>query len=168
MEYVSTRGRTPPIPSKKAILRGLAEDEGLYVPSSIPQLGPHLFEQDPDRSYAGRAVKILQAFLTDYTREELSSACRSAYGTNFDSPFTAPVRWLGEHTAVLELWHGPTLAFKDMALQLMPRLLSLALRGEEEHYEVVILVATSGDTGKAALEGFADVEGVRIFVFYPH
>ncbi len=168
MEYVSTRGQTRPIPSKKAMIQGLAEDQGLYVPSSIPQLGPHLFDPLRNKSYAARAVKILQAFLTDYPLEELSSACQSAYGANFDSPLTAPIQWLGDSTAVLELWHGPTLAFKDIALQLMPRLLSVALRGEEEHTEVVILVATSGDTGKAALEGFADVPGVRIWVFYPH
>jgi threonine synthase len=168
MEYLSTRGSAPSIPSKKAILQGMAEDSGLYVPSSFPRLGADPFAGTVSNSYARRAHEILKVFLTDYTNRELSSACDSAYGANFDSPATAPVAFLQEDLAVLELWHGPTLAFKDMALQLMPRLLSFALQSEETRYEVVILVATSGDTGKAALEGFADVPGVRILVFYPH
>ena len=168
MEYISTRGAAPAIPCKKAIIKGIAEDNGLYVPSHFPSIGPAPFEARERNSYPGRAVKILKPFLTDYTDAELNSACRTAYAENFESPQTAPLRLLGDGTAVLELWHGPTQAFKDMALQLMPRLLIYALKGEKEKYEVVILVATSGDTGKAALEGFADAEGVRIFVFYPH
>jgi len=104
-------------------------------------------------SYALRAVNILRPFLTDFKEEELLQDCQAAYGSNFDTPSTAPVRFLDDRTAVLELWHGPTLAFKDMALQLMPRLLTTAIRSEGAQYEVVILVATSGDTGKAALEG---------------
>ena len=168
MEYISTRGSAPAIPSKKAIIKGIAEDDGLYVPSHFPPFGIAPFGGPPKKSYADRAVKILRPFLTDYTDEQLNSSCRSAYGKNFESPQTAPVKILGDGTAVLELWHGPTQAFKDMALQIMPRLLSFALKAEREKYEVVILVATSGDTGKAALEGFADAEGVRIFVFYPH
>ena len=168
MEYISTRGSAPAIPCKKAIIKGIAEDNGLYVPSHFPSIGPAPFEAHEKDSYPGRAVKILKPFLTDYTDEELNAACRSAYAENFESPRTAPVKILGDGTAVLELWHGPTQAFKDMALQLMPRLLSLALRNEEERYEVIILVATSGDTGKAALEGFADAQGVRILVFYPY
>jgi threonine synthase len=168
MEYVSTRGLAPPIFSKKAIIKGIAEDNGLYVPSSFPVLGPQPFFGLDRHSYAERAAKILRPFLTDYLESELLSACQAAYAENFDSPLAAPVKFLGDDLAVLELWHGPTLAFKDMALQLMPRLLSCALQAEPERYDIVILVATSGDTGKAALEGFADVEGVRIFVFYPH
>jgi threonine synthase len=168
MEYISTRGSAPAVPCKKAIIKGIAEDNGLYVPSHFPSMGPAPFEAPERNSYPGRAVKILKPFLTDFSEQELSTACRIAYAGNFDSPQTAPVRILGDGAAVLELWHGPTQAFKDMALQLMPRLLSLALKAESQKYEVVILVATSGDTGKAALEGFADAEGVRIFVFYPH
>jgi len=168
MEYISTRGSSPSIPSKKAIIKGIAEDNGLYVPSSFPHLGDRPFGSSPGTSYADRAIPILKAFLTDYTEAEIASSCKAAYAGNFDSPLTAPVQFLGDGTAVLELWHGPTLAFKDMALQLMPRLLTLAIRSEGGGYKVVILVATSGDTGKAALEGFADVEGVQIFVFYPH
>ncbi len=166
MEYISTRGGAPPISSQKAIIKGIAEDKGLYVPSFFPFLGSDLFSgTKPD--YASRAAKVLQAFLPDYTIAEIHTACQEAY-KKFDSPLTAPVKFLGDGAAVLELWHGPTLAFKDIALQLMPRLLSSALRNEQEQYEIVILVATSGDTGKAALEGFADAAGVRIFVFYPH
>ncbi len=168
MEYFSTRGSAPSIPSKKAIIQGLAEDGGLYVPSSFPTLGANPLADIPNGNYARQAARIMRAFLTDYAPEEVSQACQKAYVQNFDVPEIAPVRFLNDGVAVLELWHGPTLAFKDMALQIMPRLLSQALQGESEKYEVVILVATSGDTGKAALEGFADVEGVRIFVFYPH
>jgi len=168
MEYISTRGSAPSIPSKKAIIKGIAEDDGLYVPSAFPFIGPNPFAAPVGTSYADRAEKILRLFLTDFTNAEIQTACRGAYAGNFDSPLTAPVHFLDDRTAVLELWHGPTLAFKDIALQLMPRLLSMALQGEQERYKVVILVATSGDTGKAALEGFADAEGVIIFVFYPH
>jgi threonine synthase len=146
----------------------MAEDKGLYVPSVFPFLGPEPFADIGPDAYARRAARILQIFLTDYTPAEILTACQAAYGKNFDVPEVAPVRFLGDGTAILELWHGPTLAFKDMALQLMPRLLSVALQSETEKYEVVILVATSGDTGKAALEGFAGAPGVRIFVFYPH
>jgi threonine synthase len=167
MEYISTRGSAPAILSKKAIIKGIAEDHGLYVPSLFPRFAPDPFSGD-EKCYADRAVLILRPFLSDYSDSELKAACRDSYGENFDSPRTAPVRILKDATAVLELWHGPTQAFKDMALQLMPRLLSCALQSEKERYEVVILVATSGDTGKAALEGFADAERVRIFVFYPY
>jgi threonine synthase len=168
MEYISTRGSSPAIASKQAIIKGIADDNGLYVPSFFPQLGDNPFAGIDEKSYWARAVKIIEAFLTDYTKAELASACKEAYADNFDSPLTAPVKFLGDGTAVLELWHGPTQAFKDMALQLMPRLLTTAIQSEGGNYKVVILVATSGDTGKAALEGFADVEGVSIFVFYPH
>ena len=168
MKYISTRGSSPPLTSKKAIIKGIADDSGLYVPSAFPFLGFDPFDQLELSSYALRAVNILRSFLSDFTEKELLRDCQTAYGSNFDSPSIAPVRFLDDRTAILELWHGPTLAFKDMALQLMPRLLTTAIRSEEEQCEVVILVATSGDTGKAALEGFANVEGVRIFVFYPH
>ena len=120
MEYISTRGSAPAIPSKKAIIKGIAEDDGLYVPSHFPPFGIAPFGGPPKKSYADRAVKILRPFLTDYTDEQLNSSCRSAYGKNFESPQTAPVKILGDGTAVLELWHGPTQAFKDMALQIMP------------------------------------------------
>jgi len=168
MEYFSTRGSPLAMTSKKAIIKGIADDNGLYVPSQFPSLGDGVLKGSEHEFYVSRAMKILHAFLSDFTPEELGAACREAYSTNFDTPLVAPVRFLGNEMAVLELWHGPTLAFKDMALQLMPWLLKTAILSEENAHKMVILVATSGDTGKAALEGFADVEGVSIFVFYPH
>ncbi len=168
MEYLSTRGSPHAIPSKKAIIKGIAEDNGLYVPSHFPNLGDRFLVGFEKASYALRATKILRTFLTDFSPEELEAACRKAYSDNFDTPAVAPVQFLGEEAGVLELWHGPTLAFKDMALQLMPWLLKAAVLSEKDPCKIVILVATSGDTGKAALEGFADVEGVSLFVFYPY
>jgi threonine synthase len=168
MKYVSTRSSSPAITSKEAIIKGIATDNGLYVPSCFPHLGSTALESSEHESYVSRSTKILRAFLTDFAPDELTAACRTAYSDNFDTPLVAPARFLGDKIAVLELWHGPTLAFKDMALQLMPWLLKTAILSERDPYKIVILVATSGDTGKAALEGFADVEGVSIFVFYPH
>jgi threonine synthase len=168
MKYVSTRSSSPATTSKEAIIRGIAPDNGLYVPSSFPSLGSAALESSEQEPYVSRATKILRPFLSDYTPAELTAACQAAYSNNFDTPLVAPVRFLGNEMAVLELWHGPTLAFKDMALQLMPWLLKTAILSEKDPHKIVILVATSGDTGKAALEGFADVEGVSIFVFYPH
>ena len=168
MEYLSTRGSPRAIPSKKAIIKGIAEDNGLYVPSHFPHLGDKVLMDSERESYVSRATKILRAFLTDFSPDELDAACRKAYSDNFDTPEVAPVQFFGDEVGVLELWHGPTLAFKDMALQLMPWLLKTAVLSEKDPYQIVILVATSGDTGKAALEGFADVEGVSLFVFYPH
>ncbi|HUL21283.1 MAG TPA: threonine synthase, partial [Thermodesulfobacteriota bacterium] len=168
MEYLSTRGSPLAIPSKKAIIKGIAEDNGLYVPSSFPVLGAEVLKSLEQEPYVSRAAKILRSFLTDFSPDELNAACRKAYSDNFDTPPVAPLQFLGDDIGVLELWHGPTLAFKDMALQLMPWLLRAAILSEKDPSKMVILVATSGDTGKAALEGFADVEGVSLFVFYPH
>ncbi len=168
MEYLSTRGSPLVITSKKAMIKGIAEDNGLYVPSDFPHLGEAVLKSSEQETYALRATKILRAFLTDFGPDALDGACRKAYADNFDTPRVAPVQFLGDDVGVLELWHGPTLAFKDMALQLMPWLLRTAILSEKDAYQLVILVATSGDTGKAALEGFADVEGISIFVFYPH
>jgi threonine synthase len=168
MEYLSTRGSSLALPSKRAIIKGIAEDNGLYVPSHFPHLGDAVLKGFEQESYVSRATKILRAFLTDFNPDDLVAACVKAYSDHFDTPAVAPVQFLGDDVGVLELWHGPTLAFKDMALQLMPWLLKTAILSEKDPYRMVILVATSGDTGKAALEGFADVEGVSIFVFYPH
>lgn len=118
-------------------------------------------------SYEQRALTVLERFLPDFTREELTGAIRGAYGTGFDCGEIAPIRKVGGWAHALELWHGPTLAFKDMALQLLPHLLTLSARKNGEQREIFILVATSGDTGKAALEGFLDVSGTRCCVFYP-
>jgi len=150
------------------MIKGIAEDNGLYVPISFPHLGGGALKSSEQESYISRATKVLRAFLTDFTSDELVAACDKAYSDNFDTPAVAPVQFLGDEVGILELWHGPTLAFKDMALQLMPWLLKTAILSEKNPHKMVILVATSGDTGKAALEGFADVEGVSIFVFYPY
>lgn len=150
------------------MIKGIAEDNGLYVPSHFPHLGEGVLKSSKHESYVSRAAKILRAFLTDFNPDELVDACKKAYSDNFDTRLVAPVQCFGDNLGVLELWHGPTLAFKDMALQLMPWLLKRAILSEEDPHKLIILVATSGDTGKAALEGFADVEGVSLFVFYPH
>ena len=166
MEYFSTRGAAERVSSAAAILKGLASDGGLFVPASFPQMSLAAIEALVPLSYEERAVRILRPFLTDYTEAELKGCVARAYGHTFDDARRAPVRAVGE-LAVLELWHGPTSAFKDMALQLLPQLMSTARGKEGERDTILILVATSGDTGKAALEGFADAGGIRIMVFYP-
>ena len=166
MDYFSTRGATERVSSAEAILKGLASDGGLFVPASFPQMTLAEIEALRDLSYEERAVRILRLFLTDYTEEELKGCVSRAYWHTFDDVRRAPVRAVGD-LEVLELWHGPTSAFKDMALQLLPQLMSTARAKTGEQDTILILVATSGDTGKAALEGFADAEGIRIMVFYP-
>ena len=166
MDYFSTRGAKERVSSAAAILKGLASDGGLFVPDSFPQMTLSEIEALVPLSYEERAVRILRLFLTDYTEEELRGCVERAYGRTFDDVRRAPVRAVGD-LEVLELWHGPTSAFKDMALQLLPQLMSTARIKEGERDTILILVATSGDTGKAALEGFADAEGIRIMVFYP-
>ena len=166
MDYFSTRGASERVSSAAAILKGLASDGGLFVPASFPQMTLAEIEALVPLSYEERAVRILRLFLTDYTDAELHGCVERAYGRTFDDVRRAPLRTVGE-LDVLELWHGPTSAFKDMALQLLPQLMSTARVKEGERDTILILVATSGDTGKAALEGFADTEGIRIMVFYP-
>lgn len=165
MKYYSTRGMEKGVSSAQAIKQGLAEDGGLFLPESIPTLTKEEIDLLCKTDYPHRAAYILGKYLTDYTEEELLSDCLAAYGERFVGG-CAPLQKVGT-LHLLELWHGPTCAFKDMALQIMPRLLSRALKKTGEEREAVILVATSGDTGKAALEGYRDVEGVRMQVFYP-
>lgn len=169
MKYISTRdARANPekISSAEAIKRGLAPDGGLYLPETIPTTDMDFIRSLAGLSYSDAAAKILSLFLDDYNYDELREDCRSAYGAAFgDDP--APVKKAGDNVWCLELWHGPTCAFKDMALQLMPRLLSRALAMTGEKRTALVLVATSGDTGKAALEGYKNVPGVAIKVFYP-
>ncbi|MBR2216377.1 MAG: threonine synthase [Selenomonadaceae bacterium] len=168
MRYISTRGNAEELTAAEAIINGLAADGGLYVPTAIPQVTPEFLTSLTTLSYEERAAKILALFLTDYTAGELRNCLTRAYGDDkFDDPRCAPVECLTD-TNILELWHGPTSAFKDMALQLLPQLLGTALRKKGEERTVLILVATSGDTGKAAMAGFADVPGTKIMVFYPH
>ena len=166
MDYFSTRGGAERVSSAAPILKGLASDGGLFVPASFPQMPLSAIEELADLSYEERAVRILRLFLTDYTEKEIEGCVRRAYGQTFDDVRRAPVTSVGD-LEVLELWHGPTSAFKDMALQLLPQLMSTARVKQGEKDTILILVATSGDTGKAALEGFADAEGIRIMVFYP-
>lgn len=169
MKFVSTRAQNErkEYTSAEVIKQGLACDGGLFVPTEIPKLTAADLERLAEKPYAERAAEILGMYLTDYTYEELLQAATDAYGApKFPAETPAPIARVGE-TEILELWHGPTSAFKDMALQIMPRLLSLALEKTGETRDALILVATSGDTGKAALEGYADVPHVRIQVFYP-
>ena len=168
MEFASTRDKNLAVTSAEAIKTGLAPDGGLFVPKSIPRIfGEELIELS-QLSYPDRAVKILEKFLTDFTGAELSDCTHRAYSKEkFETDEIAPLYKLTEDVYFLELWHGPTCAFKDMALQILPHLLKKSVVKTGETKEVVILVATSGDTGKAALEGFKDVDGTRIIVFYP-
>lgn len=166
--YVSTRGSAEQVSAAAAIKMGLAGDGGLYVPIHVPKISHEDLAIMAPLDYQGRAAQILKLFLTDYTELEIREAVDRAYGGGkFDGAQIAPVVPINDDTYVLELWHGPTSAFKDMALQLLPQLLSQALRKTGETDEVVILVATSGDTGKAALEGFKDVPQIKIIVFFP-
>ncbi len=168
MNYFSTRDTTLSVSSAEAIVRGLSKDGGLFCPQSIPVLGEEEKKYLLDASYRERAAFVLGKFLSDFSAEELASFSEKAYGADkFDSDAVAPVHMLEPNLGILELWHGPTCAFKDMALQMLPHLLSASLKKTGEKRCASILVATSGDTGKAALEGFADVDGTKIAVFYP-
>ena len=167
MNYISTRTKnSEKQKSAYVIKRGLAPDGGLFVPEIIPELTQADVEKLAKMTYPERATYILSLFLDDYTEEELKNAAEGAYSTvKFGGP-AAPISKVDDKY-FLELWHGPTSAFKDMALQIMPRLLSLSLGKTGEEKDAYILVATSGDTGKAALEGYCDIDRVRIKVFYP-
>jgi len=167
MQYVSSRGQAAPATSAQAIAAGLAPDGGLYLPASIPKLPERFWELWADKPYAELAADVLALFLTDYTRQELGEMTAKAYGKQFSAPQAAPVTRLKDGVHVLELWHGPTSAFKDMALQMLPHLLTAALGKTGESRQVCILTATSGDTGKAALEGFRDIPGTKVMTFYP-
>ncbi len=168
MKFISTRGvSSEKIDAAEAIKRGLAADGGLFMPEEIPSLSENEIKALSDKTYEERAAYIIGKFLTDYTYEELLSDAKEAYSEKKFGIAPAPVRRITDGLYALELWHGPTCAFKDMALQIMPRLFARALRKTGETKDALILVATSGDTGKAALEGYRDVEGTKIQVFYP-
>ncbi len=168
MLFQSTRGiAKEKIQSSTAIKQGLASDGGLFVPESIPTLTNDEILALCKDTYPVRAAKILAKFLTDYTYDELLSDCEKAYSKESFIGGAAPLAKIKDGLYSLELWHGPTSAFKDMALQIMPRLLSRALVKNDEKRTALILVATSGDTGKAALEGYKDIDGVKIMVYYP-
>lgn len=168
MDYVSTRNKNNRVSAAKAIATGIAPDGGLYCPTEIPKLTEEDILALCKKDYRGRSADVLGRFLTDFTAEELESFAARAYADEkFGGPDTAPLVKLADGKYILELWHGPTCAFKDMALQMLPYLLTASLKKTGEERTACILVATSGDTGKAALEGFADVEGTKIMVYYP-
>lgn len=163
--YQSTRDEKNIVTASEAILQGLATDGGLYVPTQFPEL--HLdFAKLATQTYQEVAEFILQAFLTDFTAEEIKACVAGAYDEKFDDPVIAPLEKKGD-SYYLELFHGPTFAFKDLALSILPYLTTTAAKKNQVEKEIVILTATSGDTGKAAMAGFADVPGTRIIVFYP-
>lgn len=163
--YHSTRNKNIRVTASQAILQGLAPDGGLFVPESIPRLTKPV-EELSRMNYRELAYEVLSKYLTDYTEEELKDCINKAYDEKFDTPDIAPLKKVGQ-IHYLELFHGATIAFKDMALSILPHLLTNAARKNNIYDEIVILTATSGDTGKAALAGFADVKGTKIIVFYP-
>lgn len=163
--YKSTRNSEKTVTASEAILKGLADDGGLFVPVSIPKLDVTMDELK-DMSYQETAYVVMKQFLTDFTEEELKDCIAKAYDSKFDTEEIAPLAKV-EDTYYLELFHGATIAFKDMALSILPHLLTTSAKKNNVKNEIVILTATSGDTGKAALAGFADVEGTKIIVFYP-
>ena len=168
MDYLSTRDKTLRLSAAEAITMGLSRDGGLFTPVSFPNLGTLGMEALCGMSYQQRAAYVMGKFLEDFRPEELGYYALTAYSPDkFDHPEVAPLHKVDRNTWCLELWHGPTSAFKDMALQMLPLLLSASLKRTGEEKTACILVATSGDTGKAALEGFRDVEQTKILVFYP-
>lgn len=163
--FRSTRNEAHQVTASQAVLKGLAPDGGLFVPEQIPVLDFPTKEL-AQMNYHETAYAVMKQFLTDYTEEELKYCIRMAYDEKFDTQEIAPVK-KADGRFYLELFHGATIAFKDMALSILPYLMTTAAKKNQEKNEIVILTATSGDTGKAALAGFADVPGTRIIVFYP-
>lgn len=169
MFYTSTRDRSIKVSSSQAIAHGISAEGGLFVPEEIPQISLDDIKRIAGLDYIGRAKEILSLYLTDFTADEIDACVKGAYGEGkFSSEKIAPLHKLEKGTDILELWKGPTCAFKDMALQLLPHLLTVASSKSAPDKQIVILVATSGDTGKAALEGFKDVKNTKILVFYPN
>lgn len=168
MKYCSTRNAQLRATAAEAISRGISPEGGLYVPIELPRLTPERLRELAKMPYSERAAVVLGDFLSDFTADEVRECTTSAYDSGrFRSEKVAPLTDLGDGVNILELWHGPTCAFKDMALQILPHLMRVSSAKVGGGRETVILVATSGDTGKAALEGFRDAAGTRILVFYP-
>lgn len=165
VKYTSTRGDQTEYTASQAVLKGLAEDGGLFVPNYIPKL-ERTMEEMGELSYQDTAYEVMKLLLTDYTKEELTACIQAAYDEKFDTPQIVPVV-KKDGAYYMELFHGATIAFKDMALSILPHLMVTAAKKNHCENEIVILTATSGDTGKAAMAGFADVPGTRIIVFYP-
>ena len=169
MQYLSTRDASLRYTASQAIVQGLSREGGLFLPETIPQLTEEDLRALAGMTYQQRAVKVMKLYLDEFSEEELAGYAAKAYAVpgKFDDPAVAPIHSTHHKTHILELWHGPTCAFKDMALQMLPYLLTASLKKTGEEKTACILVATSGDTGKAALEGFCDVEHTKILVFYP-
>lgn len=167
MKFQSTRNKNLRLDSAETIIKGLSDDGGLFVPVEIPVLENGEISELSKLGYCERAKRIFAKFMTDFSEEELLGCAEKAYTGNFEDEVPAPIVKLGEDIYMLELWHGPTCAFKDMALQILPHFLVKSAKKAGDGKKTVILTATSGDTGKAALEGFCDVEGTEIIVFYP-
>ncbi|MCI5480817.1 MAG: threonine synthase [Lachnospiraceae bacterium] len=163
--YKSTRSNDIAVTASQAILKGLSDDGGLFMPERIPALDISMKDM-VNMSYQEIAYEVMKLFLSDFTEEELRSCIRQAYDDKFDTKEIAPIAKVGK-AYYLELFHGATIAFKDMALSILPHLMTTAAKKNHADHEIVILTATSGDTGKAALAGFADVPGTKIVVFYP-
>ncbi len=167
MKFQSTRNKNLRLDSAETILKGLSDDGGLFVPVEIPVLGKGELSALAKLDYCERAKHIFAKFMTDFSEEELFECAEKAYIGRFEDDTQTPIVKLGENVYMLELWHGPTCAFKDMALQILPHFLVKSAEKSGDGKKTVILTATSGDTGKAALEGFCDVDGTEIIVFYP-
>ena len=169
--YNSTTDKSVSVSAAQAIAQGISSDGGLFVPCEIPSYSLDDIKELASLDYCGRAKKILAEYLDDFTQSEIDECVAKAYtAEKFGGSNPAPVVFCengGVNMNILELWHGPTCAFKDMALQILPHLLTKSLKKTSNGKKAVILVATSGDTGKAALEGFKDVDGTQIIVFYP-
>jgi len=165
MNYIGTRDNTITATASQAILEGICKDGGLFIPEEIPQIDKTLLELSK-LNYQELAYEILKLYLTDFTEQELKYCIQNAYDTKFDTPEIVPLVKKGD-ALFLELFHGKTLAFKDMALSILPYFMKTAAKKNGIDKQIVILTATSGDTGKAALEGFAEVEGTKIIVFFP-
>lgn len=163
--YQSTRNANETVTASEAILKGLANDGGLFVPKTMPKLSLTL-EELAKLNYQEIAYEVMRLFFTDFTEEELKNCITKAYDDKFDVKEIAPIKKVGD-AYYLELFHGSTIAFKDMALSILPHLLTTAAKKNNVSDEIIILTATSGDTGKAALAGFAKVPGTKIIVFYP-
>lgn len=167
MDYISTRDKSVKVTAAKAIAQGISVEGGLFVPDTFPTLTADDFKRLSQMDYKGRAKYILKSFLNDFSEQEVEYCIDGAYTGTFDNEQPACISLLGKNINILELWHGPTCAFKDLALQLLPYLLTTSAKKVNDGKKTVILVATSGDTGKAALEGFKDVKDTEIIVFYP-
>ena len=168
IRYISTRNNQVSVSASQAITQGISSEGGLFVPDRLPAFEPGELEALAGQRYAQRAASILSRLLTDFTADEVRECAFSAYSSDrFRSPQVAPLHELQDGVHILELWHGPTCAFKDMALQILPHLMRVSAKKTADGKTIIILVATSGDTGKAALEGFRDAERTRILVFYP-